>query len=207
MRTDSEWGPLWVPHTKHPRGEPLGNDSNDDDDKLAWFRGAYAWGGGEHVNGYLVGGIYLASTVAGSTRLWNARVDDPGLIGPLGDVGHLTDRFGDHTDLDAGELCWLTDRTPHMPLPLNCPTHRQFFRLVTEGVNVWYAKHSTPNPLGIVPPDNVRIIEEDKFAWGGGSASSLHPPLDKQKKKVCWCAVSDAGNTALKHATTLNKNN
>jgi hypothetical protein len=79
-----------------------------------------------------------------------------------------------------------------MPLPLNCPTHRQFFRLVTEGVNVWYAKHSTPNPLGIVPPDNVRIIEEDKFAGGGGSASSLHPPLDKQKKnKVCWCAVSD----------------
>jgi hypothetical protein len=56
-------------------------------------------------------------------------------------VGHLTDRFGKHTDLKAGELCWLTDRTPHMPLPASLKTHRQFFRVVTEGVNVWYAKH------------------------------------------------------------------
>jgi hypothetical protein len=76
-----------------------------------------------------------------------------------------------------------------MPLPASLNTHRQFFRVVTEGVNVWYAKHSTPNPLGIVPPDNVRIIEDDKFAGGGGSAAALHPPLDKQKKKkVCWCS-------------------
>jgi hypothetical protein len=48
-------------------------------------------------------------------------------------------------------------------------------------------KHSTPNPLGIVPPDNVRIIEDDKFAGGGGSAAALHPPLDKQKKKKVCC--------------------
>ncbi len=45
------------------------------------------WGGGKQVNGCLLGGIYVASTVAGSTRVWNARVDDTGLIGPLGDVG------------------------------------------------------------------------------------------------------------------------
>jgi hypothetical protein len=45
------------------------------------------WGGGKQVDGCLLGGIYLASTVAGSTRVWNARVDDTGLIGPLGDVG------------------------------------------------------------------------------------------------------------------------
>ena len=75
--------------------------------------------------------------------------------------GHLTDRFGEHTDLVARELCWLTDRTPHMALPVVKGTHRQFFRLVTKGVNVWYAKHSTPNPLGIVPPESVRIIEAD----------------------------------------------
>jgi hypothetical protein len=36
---------------------------------------------------------------------------------------------------------------------------------------VWYAKHSTPNPLGIVPPESVRIIEVDKFAAGGGSGA------------------------------------
>jgi hypothetical protein len=46
---------------------------------------------------------------------------------------------------------------------------------------------SSPNPLGIVPPDNVRIIEDDKFAGGGGSAAALHPPLDKQKKKKVCC--------------------
>ncbi len=69
------------------------------------------------------------------------------------------------------ELCWLTDRTPHMALPVVHPTHRQFFRLVTKGVNVWYAKHSTPNPLGILPPESVRIIEVDKFAAGGGSGA------------------------------------
>ncbi len=78
--------------------------------------------------------------------------------------GHLTDRFGEHTDLVARELCWLTDRTLHMALPVVKGTHRQFFRLVTKGVNVWYAEHSTPNPLGIVPPESVRIIEADKFA-------------------------------------------
>jgi hypothetical protein len=44
------------------------------------------WGGGKQVDGCLFGGIYLASTVADSTRVWNARVDDTKLIGPLGDV-------------------------------------------------------------------------------------------------------------------------
>ena len=56
-----------------------------------------------------------------------------------------------------------------MAMPTEKGTHRQFFRLVTKGVNVWYAKHSTRNPLGIVPPESVRIIEADKFAAGGGS--------------------------------------
>jgi hypothetical protein len=44
------------------------------------------WGGGKQVDGCLFGGIYLASTVASTTRVWNARVDDTKLIGPLGDV-------------------------------------------------------------------------------------------------------------------------
>jgi hypothetical protein len=59
-----------------------------------------------------------------------------------------------------------------MAMPTEKGTHRQFFRLVTKGVNVWYAKHSTRNPLGIVPPESVRIIEADKFATGGSEAGA-----------------------------------
>lgn len=36
---------------------------------------ALAWGGG-HVSSVPVGGIYMASTVADSTRVWPALVDD-----------------------------------------------------------------------------------------------------------------------------------
>jgi hypothetical protein len=60
-----------------------------------------------------------------------------------------------------------------MAMPTEKGTHRQFFRLVTKGVNVWYAKHSTRNPLGIVPPESVRIIEADKFAGSEAGAGSL----------------------------------
>ena len=40
---------------------------------------------------------------------------------------------------------------------------RQYFRLVTSEVSVWYEEHSTPNPLGIKPPDSVKIIKGNKF--------------------------------------------
>ena len=40
---------------------------------------------------------------------------------------------------------------------------RQYFRLVTSEVSVWYEEHSTPNPIGIKPPDSVKIIKGNKF--------------------------------------------
>jgi hypothetical protein len=40
---------------------------------------------------------------------------------------------------------------------------RQFFRLVSDEITVWYAAHSTRNPLGVAPPPHVTIVDGDKF--------------------------------------------
>ena len=57
----------------------------------------------------------------------------------------------------------MTDLTPHESLPLQEGQKRQWFRLVMPCISVWYSKHSTPNPLGVVPPGPVTIIDYDKF--------------------------------------------
>jgi hypothetical protein len=80
-----------------------------------------------------VGGIYMASSVAGSCRMWPAEIS-PEAIGPLGDIeplrSHLTsrrilsngpNREGHRIGIEiypslavgAGQLVWMTDRTPH----------------------------------------------------------------------------------------------
>lgn len=80
--------------------------------------------------------------------------------------------------LEAGELIWMTDRTPHESLPIPASakpnTRRQYFRLVLGPVSAWFADHSTPNPLGIVPPEEVRIVHGDKF--------TLYP---SPRRRVC----------------------
>mmetsp|Transcript_4879 Transcript_4879/g.14105 ORF Transcript_4879/g.14105 Transcript_4879/m.14105 type:complete len:393 (+) Transcript_4879:115-1293(+) len=71
--------------------------------------------------------------------------------------------------LRAGELVWFTDRTPHESRPLPTGQPRQFFRLVTGGVDTWYAAHSTPNPLGTQP--DAAVVHYDKFT--GEPAAAL----------------------------------
>eukprot|EP00039_Didymoeca_costata_P022834 m.5312 g.5312 ORF g.5312 m.5312 type:complete len:568 (-) comp3272_c0_seq2:239-1942(-) len=128
---------------------------------LAWGRGYYD----HHLAlGEYVGGIYMASNVANSTRVWNAQVKDPEVIGELGDLEPLRGTLGDGVELKANELLWMTDLTPHESLPLKAGGIRQYFRLVTADVSVWYADHSTKNPMGIKPGAKVKIIEGDKFA-------------------------------------------
>jgi len=120
--------------------------------------------GGQIRWGDVIGGIFLASSVANSTRVWPCRVD-PAVIGDLGSVEHLRDHLGKGEDLGAGELVWLTDVTPHESMPLPREGPRQFFRLVTSRVSHWYAQHSTPNPLGVQPdPKITRVVHGDKFA-------------------------------------------
>jgi len=116
----------------------------------------------------LQGGIYIASNVAHSTRVWDCRVH-ASEVGRLGNVEHLQDFLPEQgIDLKPKRLYWLTDRTPHESLPLKKGAFRQFFRLVTSQVGLWFADHSTPNPLGVKPdPDITKIVVGNKFSEEG----------------------------------------
>ncbi|KAJ1624065.1 hypothetical protein T492DRAFT_882490 [Pavlovales sp. CCMP2436] len=106
----------------------------------------------------------MASNVAGSTAVWNAGLAHPEeTIGDLGDLEHPRGGLGRPTLLAAGELLWLTDKTPHESLPLRAGTVRQYFWLVTREVSIWYTQRSTPNQLGIRPPEDVRLVHFSKF--------------------------------------------
>eukprot|EP00438_Fugacium_kawagutii_P028070 Skav223919 [mRNA] locus=scaffold2593:279828:281000:+ [translate_table: standard] len=127
-----------------------------------------------YVHTRFQGGIYTASTVENSTRLWNLRFEEPAEIsGPLGDLEHLREVLGPGEVAKAETLYWMSDATPHESMPLLEDTHRQYFRLVTSSVSLWYSKHSTENPL--VKPDErvTRIIDTDKFNDAGGSDAFL----------------------------------
>lgn len=123
------------------------------------------WGGGAIDDNHRLGGIYLASSLANSCRLWDARVTDPVLAaGAFGDLEHLRDLLGTGTTVEPNRLYWLTDTTPHESLPLEEDAYRQFFRLVTSQVSTWYTDHNTPSPCGIEPPEGCQIVEGDKFS-------------------------------------------
>ncbi|CAK9115853.1 unnamed protein product [Durusdinium trenchii] len=111
------------------------------------------------------GGIYTASSIAGSTRFWNLRFNDPEEIcGALGDLEHLRPVLGPGEFSEADTLYWMSDCTPHESVALDSAAHRQYFRLVTSSVSAWYPQHSTENPLGIkVDPKITRIVPGDKF--------------------------------------------
>ncbi|KAH9106402.1 hypothetical protein AeMF1_017984 [Aphanomyces euteiches] len=138
------------------------------------------WGGGYLVQNHLYGGIFMASTVAHSCGVWNVYVEDSrGIRGPFGDIEHLRSVLDEDThgyrELEANELIWITDATPHESLPVKERTFRQFFRLVTNNVTYWYADHSTANPLGIQP--DAEIIHGDKF----GSTVATDPSVAPQR--------------------------
>jgi len=121
------------------------------------------WGGGYVIDGQRSGGIYMASNVDDSCQIFNAIVEEPQMIGHLGSCEHLRSFLGEGVKLKANELCWFTDRTPHESLPLPAGTRRQFFRLVTSQVDVWFQDHSTTNPTGVKPPASTQIIAGSKF--------------------------------------------
>jgi len=134
----------------------------------------FFWGGGHYSSDgercVYEGGVYMASTVTSSCRVWNAQVA-AAAMGELGDLEHVRVLLGPGTCLKKNELVWMTDTTPHESLPLAAGTPRQYFRLVTSNVTAWYADHSTPNPLGVVPPEHVTVLHGSKFA------NKASPPL------------------------------
>ena len=137
------------------------------------------------LNKYVMqGGIYVASSISGSSRAWNCGID-PSAVGPLGDIEHL--RFllpGTGEALDPGQLYWITDRTPHESLPLKERTYRQFFRLVTADVSLWYKDHSTANPLGVEPdPGITKIVVGNKFSDEGVDVIEPSPEAIERREK------------------------
>ena len=102
------------------------------------------------------GGSYMASNVPSTYALYNALVDKNG-VDSQGGMNHLRRLIGAPTLLEANELVWLTDCTPREALPQAEPGYRQFFRLVTSKISLWYEGNSTVNPK--VPlPGYVQVI-------------------------------------------------
>jgi hypothetical protein len=133
------------------------------------------WGNGIMMRSeYLEGGIFLGSNLANTTAVWNCRIRDEhgDIIAPHGSIERCREVLGPPSHiLDAGELVWLTDKTPHEALPRlssssssSSPTpRRQFFRLVLGEVTAWFADHSTDNPTGYPVPSKVRIVVGNKY--------------------------------------------
>lgn len=90
-----------------------------------------------------------------------------GLLGVIEHLRHLLPPQLKQT-LKANRLYWMTDRTPHESLPLKAAGPRQFFRLVTSQVSLWYEDHSTLNPEGVKPNTKItKIVKGNKFSKDG----------------------------------------
>uniref|UniRef100_A0A7S1Z5R4 Uncharacterized protein n=1 Tax=Ditylum brightwellii TaxID=49249 RepID=A0A7S1Z5R4_9STRA len=126
----------------------------------------HAWGMGIFYGPDMYeGGIYVASNLSNTSEVWDALVhkDTPGIVDKHGGCEHLRPLIGPGTKLQANQLIWMTDCTPHEALPQETSCVRQFFRLVMPNISHWFAAHSTPNPL--VPlPDHIIVVESNKFA-------------------------------------------
>ena len=106
----------------------------------------------------------MASSVSKSCKVWNCSVE-PEAVEHLGDIEHLRSLLpGEGEVLKPGQLYWITDRTPHESLSLKEGTFRQFFRIVTSDVSLWYKDHSTANPMGVEPDQSItKTVIGNKF--------------------------------------------
>jgi len=123
--------------------------------------GGGGWGSGNVESGARKDGIYVASTVGGSCRAWDLQIKMPGKMGNCEHLRSDLERLHPIT-MKADVLYWMTDSVPHESLPLETATFRQWFRLVTHKVGIWYEQHSTANPLGVLP--SCVIAHGNKFA-------------------------------------------
>lgn len=132
------------------------------------------WGGGSRAATSFEGGIYMASNLANSTAIWTCELKEPGkFLGYHGSVEHLRgfleESGASYHVMDENHLWWLNDLCPHEALPQyksKKPIMRQYFRLVTSSVDVWYEKDSTPNPKGVKPQHWTKVVAGSKFDVG-----------------------------------------
>ena len=89
-----------------------------------------AWGLGYcERDGLPADGIYMASNVARSSRVYPAIIRTPGEVtDEHGGIEHMRGHLGEGHDLEANQLCWITDRTPHESLPVPDQVYRQLYR-------------------------------------------------------------------------------
>lgn len=118
------------------------------------------WGGGAWGGSGYQPGVFMASNIADTTRVWPDKEIPVEQLGPLGSL--LEDPGPDYYNLAANELVGMSDRVPHEGLPQQQDGHRQFFRLVGPEVHGWYKQHSTSNPLCAIPA-SIPVIERNKF--------------------------------------------
>ena len=118
--------------------------------------GDTSWGGGGGWGGR-VGGLYMANSVPNSCALYDMAVEASGAGGeiPYEIVDDVPEVLA-----DPDTIYWIHDRVPHESLPVE-DVMRQFFRLVTSEVSVWFADHSTANRLGVEP--TAKKIFGNKF--------------------------------------------
>ncbi len=102
-------------------------------------------------------GLYMAST-DGACDIYNFQTWDVDHHGGLKFKPEIAPER-----MTPNMLYWLTDRTPHEAMPAEKTGPRQFFRLVSTEVSVWYAQHNTANPLGITPPSTTKVVNFSKF--------------------------------------------
>jgi len=124
----------------------------------------FSWVGGiityEHV-----GGIYMCTNVSNSCALWPYTINHPEeVVNADGSCENLRPFLSpkERVLMEANQLYWIADCTPHETLASKSPVYRQFFRLIVGDISAWYEEHSTKNELGFQPPKSVLIVKGKK---------------------------------------------
>lgn len=141
--------------------------------------GKIGWGQGVLKDDQFIGGLYMASTIAKTCRVYHALVEKAA-VDTHGGLDHLADLIPAEKgyDMKRNEMVWMTDRTPHRVLPQNKREYRQFFRLVTSSLSIWNAVHNTPNPKVPLPP-HVVVVNTNRFT--GNPRSSQEAQLEPKE--------------------------
>lgn len=140
-----------------------------------WGRGYASWGGGNptrprgwgkgRTNGIEIeDGIYMASNLQNSCKVWPYLIDkQSNVVDKYGGIEEIRSDIGEGEFMKNNNIYWMTDATPHeaMPSEVQGEFIRQFFRLVVGEIAVWFSKHNTENPTGYIP--DAPIIEMNKF--------------------------------------------
>merc|ERR1712096_77091 len=106
--------------------------------------------------------------------------DEPGTVqGTFGNMDHLRPLLSTSAMMKPNMVYWLTDCTPHESVPLETRSYRQFFRLVSSKLSIWFECSSTKNPCGVVPPETTYVYKGNKFGKSLKLDYSQSPELQR----------------------------